>query len=144
MYKRQEYYLPEKINLPNDISHLVQLVYSEGDLDLDGDLIEIYDDYRKKHENQIKDKEVKANVYRLDKPLKKVAEGKNLSNWLKNSNKMAESSDIKANAQVRDSSDTIEVIALKACEGGYEFFDQGGSLDPSDNKTAMEIAKRCV
>ena len=141
---RTEYYLPEKINLPNDISHLVQLVYSEGDLDLDGDLIEIYDDYRKKHENQIKDKEVKANVYRLDKPLKKVAEGKNLSNWLKNSNKMAESSDIKANAQVRDSSDTIEVIALKACEGGYEFFDQGGSLDPSDNKTAMEIAKRTI
>lgn len=57
---------------------------------------------------------------------------------------MAESSDVKANAQVRDSSDTIEVIALKTCEGGYEFFDQAGILDPSDNKTAMEIAKRTI
>ena len=141
---RTEYYLPEKINLPNDISHLVQLVYGDGDLDLEEDLQKLYEKYRDKRDKEIDDKEVKANVYRLDKPLKKVAEGKNLSNWLKNSNKMAESSDVKANAQVRDSSDTIEVIALKACEGGYEFFNQAGILDPSDNKTAMEIAKRTI
>ena len=141
---RTEYYLPEKINLPNDISHLVQLVYGDGDLDLEEDLQKLYEKYRDKRDKEIDDKEVKANVYRLDKPLKKVAEGKNLSNWLKNSNKMAESSDVKANAQVRDSSDTIEVIVLKTCEGGYEFFDQAGILDPSDNKTAMEIAKRTI
>lgn len=141
---RTEYYLPEKINLPNDISHLVQLVYGDGDLDLEEDLQKLYEKYRDKRDKEIDDKEVKANVYRLDKPLKKVAEGKNLSNWLKNSNKMAESSDVKANAQVRDSSDTIEVIALKTCEGGYEFFDQAGILDSSDNKTAMEIAKRTI
>lgn len=141
---RTEYYLPEKINLPNDISHLVQLVYGGEDLDLEEDLQKLYEKYRDKRDREIDDKEVKANVYRLDKPLKKVAEGKNLSNWLKNSNKMAESSDVKANAQVRDSSDTIEVIALKTCEGGYEFFDQAGILDSSDNKTAMEIAKRTI
>ena len=141
---RTEYYLPEKINLPNDISHLVQLVYSGEDLDLDKEIQKLYDKFRYKHDEQIDDKESKAKVYRLDKPLKKVAERKNLSNWLKYSNKMAESSDVKANAQVRDSSDTIEVIALKACEGGYEFFDKTGLLDPSDNKTAMEIAKRTI
>ena len=95
---RTEYYLPEKINLPNDISHLVQLVYGDGDLDLEEDLQKLYEKYRDKRDKEIDDKEVKANVYRLDKPLKKVAEGKNLSNWLKNSNKMAESSDVKANA----------------------------------------------
>lgn len=141
---RTEYYLPEKINLPNDISHFVQLVYSDEELDLDDNLQKLYEKYRDIRDEQIEEKESKANVYRLDKPLKKVAEGKNLSNWLKNSNKMAESSDIKANAQVRDSSDTVEVIALKACQGGYEFFDQGGALNPSDNKTAMEIAKRTI
>ena len=141
---RTEYYLPEKINLPNDISHLVQFVYSGGDLDLDGELQKLYEKYREKHDEQIKDKEFKAKVYRLDKPLKKVDERKNLSNWLKNSNKMAESSEVKANAQVRDSADTIEVIALKVCDGGYEFFDQAGALDPFDNKTAMEIAKRTI
>lgn len=141
---RTEYYLPEEINLPNDISHLVQVVYSGGDLDLDGELQKLYEKYREKHDEQIKDKEFKAKVYRLDKPLKKVDERKNLSNWLKNSNKMAESSEVKANAQVRDSADTIEVIALKVCDGGYEFFDQAGALDPFDNKTAMEIAKRTI
>ena len=141
---RTEYYLPEKINLPNDISHLVQLVYGDGDLDLEEDLQKLYEKYREKHDSQIEDKEFKANVYRLDKPLKKVAQGKNLSNWLKNSNKMAESSDVKANAQVRDSADSVEVIALKECEDGYEFFDRPGILDPSDNKTAMEIAKRTI
>ncbi len=141
---RTEYYLPEKINLPNDISHLVQLVYGDGDLDLEEDLQKLYEKYRDKRDKEIDDKEVKANVYRLDKPLKKVAEGKNLSDWLKNSNKMAESSDVKANAQVRDSADTIEVIALKDCQGGYGFFDKPGLLDPSDNKTAMEIAKRTI
>ena len=141
---RTEYYLPEKINLPNDISHLVQLVYGDGDLDLEEDLQKLYEKYRDKRDKEIDDKEVKANVYRLDKPLKKIGDKKNLSAWLKNSNKMAESSDIKASAQVRDSSDTIEVIALKTCQGGYEFFDQAGILDPSDNKTAMEIAKRTI
>lgn len=141
---RTEYFLPEKINLPNDISHLVQLVYSDGELDLDGELNEIYEEYKNKDKNQIKEKEFKANVYRLDKPLKKIGNRKNLSAWLKNSNKMAESSDIKADAQVRDGSDTIEVIALRACEGGYEFFDQAGALDPSDNREAMEIAKRTI
>ena len=141
---RTEYFLPEKINLPNDISHLVQLVYSDGDLDIDGDLKEIYVKYKEKNTRQTENKEFKANVYRLDKPLKKIGDKKNLSAWLKNSNKMAESSDTKANAQVRDSADTIEVIALKACEGGYEFFDKKGLLDPSDNKTAMEIAKRTI
>lgn len=141
---RTEYFLPEKINLPNDISHLVQLVYSDGDLDLDGELNEIYEEYKNKDKNKIKEKEFKANVYRLDKPLKKIGNRKNLSAWLKNSNKMAESSDIKADAQVRDGSDTIEVITLKACQSGYEFFDRKGLLDPSDNKIAMEIAKRTI
>lgn len=141
---RTEYFLPEKINLPNDISHLVQFVYGDGDLDLDKDLKENYIKYKDKNIGQIDEKEFKAKVYRLDKPLKKVAERKNLSTWLKNSNKMAESSDVKANAQVRDSSDIIEVIALKAYEGGYGFFDKEGILDPTDNKTAMEIAKRTI
>ena len=141
---RTEYYLPDKINLPNDISHLVQLVYSDKDLDLDGELKKSYDKYKQKSEEKINEKEFKANVYRLDKPLKKIGERKNLSDWLKNSNKMAESSDIKANAQVRDSQDCIEVIALKACDGGYEFFDKPGLLDPSDTKTTMEIAKRTI
>lgn len=141
---RSEYYLPDKINLPNDISHLVQLVYSDEDLDLEGDLRAKYEDYKNKNFIEILRKESEAEVYRLTKPLKKIDESKNLSDFLKNSNKIAESSDVRASAYVRDSNDSIEVIALKACQGGYEFFDRPGLLDPSDNKTAMEIAKRTI
>lgn len=141
---RSEYYLPDKINLPNDISHLVQLVYSDEDLDLEGDLRAKYEDYKNKNFIDILRKESEAEVYRLTKPLKKIDESKNLSDFLKNSNKIAESSDIRASAYVRDSNDSIEVIALKTCQEGYEFFDRPGLLDPSDNKTAMEIAKRTI
>lgn len=141
---RSEYYLPDKINLPNDISHLVQLVYSDEDLDLEVDLRAKYEDYKNKNFIEILRKESEAEVYRLTKPLKKIDESKNLSDFLKNSNKISESSDVRASAYVRDSNDSIEVIALKTCQGGYEFFDRPGLLDPSDNKTAMEIAKRTI
>ncbi len=142
---RTEYYLPKNINLPNDVLHLVQLVYSDKDLNLKDEIKKKYDEFKCKNTKEIKDKEAKANNYRIDKPLiNKISENKNLSDWIKNSNKTAESSDIKAYAQVRDSLDTIEVIALKDCQGGYEFFDKPGLLDPNENKTAMEIAKRTI
>nr|WP_075574492.1 CRISPR-associated helicase/endonuclease Cas3 [Ezakiella massiliensis] len=141
---RTEYFLPDKINLPNDISHLVQLVYDEEDLDLADDLKIVYESYKKKKDKQINEQKYKAENYCISYPLKKTSEDKCISDWIKNSNHAAESSDIKACAQVRDSVDTIEVIALKACQGGYEFFDQPGLLDSSDNKTAMEMAKRSI
>lgn len=141
---RTEYYLPDKINLPNDISHLVQLVYSDQDLELNDDSKTIYETYKNEHDKLVKTKESKANNYKIGAPLKIISEEKSISDWIKNSNHVAESSDIKACAQVRDSVDTVEVIALKACEGGYKFFDQPGLLDPTDNKTAMEIAKRTI
>ena len=142
---RTEYFLPDKINLPNDISHLVQLVYGDQDLCLEEAQKKAYEDYKKDNHDANQAKEKKAKGYRLDKPLiNKVTEDKNLSDWIINSDKVAEASETKSYAQVRDTTDTVEVIALKACEGGYEFFDKPGLLDPEDNKTAMEIAKRTI
>lgn len=142
---RTEYFLPNKVNLPNDISHLVQLVYSDNALNLSDDsLKKDYTTYQGKYNADIDKKEQQAEVYRLVKPLKKISQEKNLSDWIKNSNHSAELSDVNAYAQVRDSADSVEVIALKKCEGGYEFFDKSGKLDPTDNKTAMEIAKRTI
>ena len=48
---RTEYYLPDKINLPNDISHLVQLVYKDNDLKLEDKDNEVYKEYKIKSEN---------------------------------------------------------------------------------------------
>lgn len=142
---RTEYYLPEKINLPNDISHLVQLVYSGGDLDLDGEVKKIYKKYREENDERILKQRDKADNYRIDIPeIYYIEPESNIHEWFSNSERIVELSDIKAGGKVRDSVDLVEVIALKACESGYEFFDKSGPLDPSDNKTAMEIAKRTI
>lgn len=150
---RTEYFLQQHlqkkttINLPNDISPLVQSVYSDTELNLLEEtekLRERYRTYKDKYELTEKYKENKAKIYRLGIPAKKISTEKNLGEWITNSDNEAEISDAHAYAEVRDTVDTVEVIALKACEGGYEFFDKPGVLDPSDNKTAMEMAKHTI
>lgn len=150
---RTEYFLKQHlqekstINLPNDISPLVQSVYSDTELNLRDEAEKLRDSYRTykdRYELTEKSKENKAKIYRLDIPAKKISTDKNLGDWITNSDKEAEMSDAHASAEVRDTVDTVEVIALKACEGGYEFFDKPGVLDPSDNKTAMEMAKHTI
>ena len=142
---RTEYFLPEKINLPNDISHLVQLVYSEKELTLDNKLAEIYNEYKRKYKTNKANKEASTKNYMLDKPkITRISEDKNITDWLDNENNVAEASDAKASAQVRDSDESIEIIALKKCEGGYEFFDEKGLIDINDNKTAMKMAQHTL
>lgn len=142
---RTEYFLPEKINLPNDISHLVQLVYSEKELTLDNKIVEIYNEYRNKFIKNKKEKEFKAKGYRIDCPIAPdFSEEDLIVKWIENPNNVAELSEVKASAQVRDSDESIEIIALKKCEGGYEFFDEEGLLDITDNKTAMKTAQHTL
>lgn len=142
---RTEYYLPEKINLPNDISHLVQLVYSEKELTLEYNLKDVYNKYSKDFKNKIEHKESDAKNYRLKPPeVNIISDDKNIIKWIEYSDKKAEASEVKACAQVRDSEDSIEIIALKKCEGGYEFFDEKGILNPQDNKTAIKMAQHTI
>lgn len=142
---RTEYFLPEKINLPNDISHLVQLVYSEKELTLDNKIVEIYNEYRNKFIKNKKEKEFKAKGYRIDCPIAPdFSEEDLIVKWIEHPKNVAELSEVKASAQVRDSDESIEVIALKKCEGGYEFFDEKGLLDINDNKTAMKMAQHTL
>lgn len=142
---RTEYYLPDKINIPNDISHLVQLVYSEKELTLEYDYKDVYNKYSIDFKNKIAHKELDANTYRLQAPeVNTISEDKNMLKWITYSDKTAEKSEVKASVQVRDSEDTIEVIALKKCEGGYKFFDEEVILNPLDNKTAIRIAQHTI
>lgn len=142
---RTEYFLPEKINLPNDISHLVQLIYSEKELTLDNKLAEIYNEYRNNFIKNKKEKEFKAKGYRIDCPMAPdFSEEDLIVKWIEHPNNVAELSEVKASAQVRDSDESIEVIALKKCEGGYEFFDEKDLIDINDNKTAMKMAQHTL
>ena len=144
---RTEYYLPKEIELPKDISHLVQEVYADNELNLSvysSKLQQNYNCYKDENISNTEKKEAKAKIYRLGIPLMRISEDKNLAEWIRNDNHSAELSDVKACAQVRDGIDVLEVIALKSCAGGYELLDVPGRLNPADNRTAMEIAKHTI
>ncbi len=145
---RTQYYLPKYIDLPNDISKLVQNVYdfNENIYEDNVDLKEKYDTFKSEHTNKIKNSESKAKVYRIDSPVlkKTMINDENLIGWLKNV--IVNESDEKANAMVRDICPTIEVIALKQIGSGYGLFgtDKDISKDISEYEVAKNIAKNTV
>lgn len=110
--------LPDQLQLPQDISPLIQKVYSGlSENEQKNDLLR---SLKQKYDKEIKDKDSKAQQYLLNKPIYQCK--RDLSNTLigliKNEDSSQEEGtefqrEIKACAQVRDSLPTIEVIALK-------------------------------
>lgn len=157
---RTEYYLKriiaekQAINLPNDISPLVQNVYRDGFQvevqSLDVNLQHRYQELEK-HAKQEKEKsESDAKTYRLADPVVSRKNKKNkrldgLAAWLKYPNQAAQSSEERGYAQVRDAMESIEVIALKQCGDGYAFFETPDTkIDIRDAKCSLEIAKHTI
>lgn len=142
---RTEYYLPDILNLPNDISPLVQNVYSNIPLDLEKENEEIYKKYKVENEIKLENKKIKAETYKIPNPSEKISNRKTISNWISNLNIEANKSDEKAYAQVRDSGDTIEVIALKKLGEGYSLINAPNKvLDLTVEGTSMEISKHTL
>ena len=138
---RTGYFLGDSIKLPSDISRLVQAVYDESiDPDLSDELRAKYYEYKKEYKDVIKDKKDRATSYRLKSPrLKKNRfNGMDLIGWLENNSKNSSEGD--GNSQVRDTQDTIEVIALKKFNDGYTTFD--GNEDISQSIDNVEVAKK--
>lgn len=127
---RSQYFLPDILTIPDDLSKLVQEVYSDDDLKLDQDLIEIYNQFKNDHFKIIKEQKSKARVFRIDSPDRDFIsdEGETIIGWLNNSNEV--NNEEEAFAQVRDTKETIEVIALQANKNGVGFV--GDDEDISD------------
>lgn len=121
---RSQFYLPDEIIIPDDLSSLVQEVYSDKEICVDNNLKPIYSEFHRDYINQIEVQKTKAKVFRIDNPKKKFSNrsGYNLIGWLDNSHEVT--SEEAAFAQVRDSKETIEVIALQENKNGYGFFGQ--------------------
>lgn len=103
---RTEQVLPGEIKIPGDISRFVQSVYKENkDLGLTG---AAYADAREQHRNKQKEKKLNAKKYLLQKPSSKTVQGI-LDNSEGSSEKMAE-------ASVRDTVSSIEVLLMKRGE----------------------------
>lgn len=151
---RTQYYLPNEIVIPQDISVLVQKVYdfdlkNNGnfeDINLSESLIEKYNKFKNEYRIKIEKKELKAKSYRISAPVlnKTIFNNNTLIGWLNND--LINQSEEKANAQVRDINESIEVIALKKQESGYSIFGEELDISKAIEKTniAKEIAKNTI
>ena len=142
---RTQYFLNDKIRLPEDISPLVQAVYGKQGLELEEALEERYHKFEEEKETLTENKERKARNYRLSAPYQEVKRLHKLTlhNWLDNPSE--DSSEETGNSQVRDADESIEVIALKRTGQGYSslFGDQTDtdiSSMISNTSQAMHIA----
>lgn len=137
---RTQYFLPDKLTLPSDISTLVQKVYNEEKIILPENLETIYEAFKEKHKDKIDLKEAKAKTFRLADPVYKSTKFKsgNMVGWLKNQSIV--DSEEHGYAQVRDIEDTIEIIALKKVgDNGYGYF--GKNEDVSSRVDSASVAK---
>ena len=140
---RTGYFLGDSIRLPSDISRLVQEVYDENiDPELSDELKEKYYEYKTEYKALVDRKESRAGTYRLSSPVlkKRISKEPNLIGWLNNQSR--NSGEEEGNSQVRDTQDTIEVIALKKIKDGYTTFDSSEDMSNSieDVKTAKKLA----
>lgn len=104
---KTEAVLPQSINLPDDISRLVQQVY---DLRRDPPL-EGIDQAKAEFVKQVDQEEQKAKVFRIASPFSKSQ--KTLHGWLDNDMPVVDKIEGRAEAAVRDIDESIEAILLR-------------------------------
>ena len=130
---KTDYFLKDEIDLPSDISPLVQDVYSE---DTDSEVENIAEAKAKLDVDQHEAKR-KARGYQIMPP----EDDETLHGWLDNSNKASELSDIKAEAAVRDTQESIEVILLRKKDNDYYLLSGENIKDVSDDIVAQQIIR---
>lgn len=158
---KTQYYLPDTdvIKIPGDIPQLVNKVYANEDdkMDIPEELSGKYKGFKREHEGKIESLKVKASAFQLSSPTKISSSSKisysiqnmssssvaknSLIGWLKSG--IPVDSEEKASAKVRDTEDTIDVIAVKRIGSGYGFFetDEDISKRVDDDSIAKELAK---
>lgn len=145
---RTQYYLPDEIKIPEDISPLVQEVYSDTEIEIDENLMPLYEDYKNKFEAYNKNKKKRAETFKLREPYEKskFTDVNNLIGMFSTSKDFTGKTEEQIYAQVRDIKETVEVIALKKVGEGYGVF--GGDVDLSKDlenvETLREISKNTL
>jgi CRISPR-associated endonuclease/helicase Cas3 len=135
LLKRTNKILNDYINIPYDISNLIQGVYEKNETG--GDLSKEYNDYIEKIDIKTK----KAKKYLLKKPRKNIFDTLSVND--------EQSDDIAAQASVRDGESSIEVILMKrGKDGKIHFLQECGdalysSTVPNDKEGRM-IAKQRI
>ncbi len=140
---RTQYYLPDVINMPQDISRLVQIVYGDNPLELQEDLKDAYAAAKREYDSDRNNNESDAETYRIENPKTEIGK-KSIVGLLTNS--ITNESDEFACAQVRNSGESIEVIAVKKVGSGYGTFHDCEDISQNidDVEVAMKLAQETV
>lgn len=141
---RTQYFLKDSINLPTQISTLVQNVYGNKEIVFEPEVQKEYLEMKKKNKEAIQQKKRKANTFRIARPAGASIRRNTIIGWLDSS--VINQSEERAYAQVRDINETIEVIALKKVEDGYGLFNEEVNLshEIDDFNISKEIAKHTL
>ena len=129
--------MPQSISLPEDISRLVQNAYGPDTEAVTS--LPRYSKAKKEWEDIIQSKEGRAGVFQICEPWP----DKNIINWLNTDVAVSESA---GEASVRDTDESIEVIAVQEIGGKLHFFPwiNDGKEIPShtvpDSDTAQSLA----
>ena len=115
-----------KINFPHDIASLVELVYSSDEtftkLLSDEGAKRWMEELRAADEDLLRNRKIaqgRASAWLLDKP-PKTGRAASLVGWLRDSYSLTD--DAKARAAVRDTDESIEVVAVRERCDGFELF----------------------
>ena len=140
---RTQYYLPNVINMPQDISRLVQIVYGDNPLELQEDLKDAHAAAKREYDSDRNNNESDAETYRIENPKTEIGR-KSIVGLLKNP--IVKESDEFACAQVRNSGESIEVIAVKKVGSGYGTFHDCKDISQNidDVEVAMKLAQETV
>lgn len=135
--KRTAKYLPEKLVIPSCIPHLVSQVYAEPENDE-----ERFSDEWQKYQKVISDKKTKAKKYCITSNMLRTSFYSSLADYL---DKGVENS-AEAEASVRDTEETVEVIVLQRktecsyCLPGLAYESSFDTTIPLSNEEARLIA----
>lgn len=137
---RTQYFIPESITIPDDISPLVQKVYSDSTLDLQEEYKLLYDKMNASEESYLANKRLKADVFRIDSPTWREKQQGTKVSLAGRFDTPQNYSEERAYAQVRDIDETIEIIVLQRIGEGYGFF--GTSENLKEKISQPDIAKK--
>lgn len=129
---KTDYFLKDRVNIPSDISDLVQKVYSETtDTEIKNlkEAKQIFAIKQKKSKH-------KANGYQIEGP----DDEETLHGWLDNDSG-TDLKDSKAEVAVRDTNESIEIVLLYQDDKGYHLLDGRSIEDISDNIIAQQLIR---
>ena len=128
--------LGDHVDLPSDIPRLVTMAYSPSGVQVPDSILDEYEEARKELNSKMDRKERKAKVFQIGSP-----EMEDLIGWL--DNQREDPSGLYAEATVRDTDGSVEVILVRRTIGGqFEIPVDPPVPIPSDSGLPSDVARQ--